>query len=70
MTQTKRLSRRRSWTRSAFGHGFKSREVVLRRKIWDELGPAPCPVCRYSVVARMRASGPYFFCLCAERKRS
>jgi len=33
----------------------------------EELGPAPCPVCRHRLVVRLGSRGPYFHCGCRVR---
>ncbi|MFO0966851.1 MAG: hypothetical protein U0793_14860 [Gemmataceae bacterium] len=48
--------------------GFARLERREKHTMDDELGPAPCPHCGYSLVARVGAAGPYFFCLCVERR--
>ena len=39
-----------------------------QRQVEEELGIAPCPICGYPLVARMGRNGPYFYCLCKEKK--
>ncbi len=55
---------------SFLSRGAARREPRERRSMNDELGPVPCPHCGYSLVARVDARGPYFFCLCPERQRA
>jgi len=44
------------------------RDVLARRDMFEELMIARCARCGGRLVARVNRRGPYFHCLCLERK--
>ncbi len=49
-----------------YRHAFAER--VDRQRIEEELGPAPCPKCKYPLAVRLGREGPYFFCGCQKKR--
>jgi hypothetical protein len=45
-----------------------SRDFYARRDAFDELIMGKCPRCGGPLVARVNRFGPYFYCLCLERR--
>lgn len=45
-----------------------SRDFHARQDAFEELIIGRCPRCRGPLVARVNRGGPYFYCLCLERK--
>lgn len=40
----------------------------VRHRSHDDLDTPRCPVCRHWLITRVDCRGPYFFCLCDDRR--
>ena len=64
----RRLHSRRQFAYLPLGCHVYSRDFYARRDMFEELIIGRCPRCRGALVARVNRRGPYFYCLCLERK--